>query len=68
MVIFLVDALDQCSEEQQYGKFLKLITTIMVRENVWFLCSSGQHVPVQRLLRKLKLYDIDVQLRVRKQT
>lgn len=59
--VFLVDALDECSTNEDAAQFLELMGEITkCRSNVQFLCSSRQHVPVKRYFPPETLYTVDV--------
>lgn len=61
VVVFLVDALDECSSEDDYGKFLEFMSKMVQKfANIQILLSSRQHINVQRYYKESLLYDVEV--------
>ena len=60
-IIILVDALDECSKREDHEKFLDFMGNILSKyRQVRLLCTSRQHVRVQRYLERTGLHVVSV--------
>jgi hypothetical protein len=61
VVVFLVDALDECANTEAIGDLLRFMNGALQKStNIHVLFSSRQHVSVTRYLGDSLLYDIDL--------
>lgn len=60
VVVFLVDALDECSNVNSNQLLNFMAERMKASPNVQFLCSSRQHLQVGRWLEESLLYDLEV--------
>lgn len=60
VIVSLVDALDECSNDNSGQLLMFMAERMKASLNVQFLCSSRQHVRVGKWLEESLLYDLEV--------